>query len=96
MKNDHSVPSTRAENGFIHWKLSTGPPITFLIFFLAFCAPTRGELLNNDFRHFCIIEIQPKDAAQLVEHYIGLTKKSAGIVIKTCKDFLERQRRRGY
>ncbi len=102
MKNDHSASLMRAENGFIHRGFSTGPPDRFnladqvevglVAAFLAFCTPTKAELPKNDFRHFCIIEIKPKDAAQLVERYIGLSKKSAEIVIKACKDFLERQR----
>ena len=102
MKNDHSASLMRAENGFIHRNFfSTGPPDRFnladqvkvglVAAFLAFCTPTKAEPSKNDFGHFCISEIKPKDAAQLVERYIGLTNKSAEIVIKACKDFLERQ-----
>ena len=99
MKNNHSAPLMRAENGFIHRSFSTGPPVRFNLIdqvavglvaaFLAFCTPAKAEVLKNDFRHFCITEIKPKDAAQLVERYIGLTEKSAEIVIKACKDFLD-------
>ena len=101
MKNNHSAPLMRSENGFIHRRFSTGPPVRFNLIdqvavglvtaLLAFCTPinTKAELLKNDFRHFCITEIKPKDAAQLVERYIGLTEKSAEIVIKACKGFLD-------
>lgn len=97
MKNNYSAPLMRAENGFIHRSFSTGPldqvavTLGLVAAFLAFCTPTntKAELLKNDFRHFCITEIKPKDAAQLVERYIGLTEKSAEIVIKACKDFLD-------
>jgi hypothetical protein len=102
MKNDHSASSMRAKNGFIHRSFPTGPPDRFnladqvvvglVVAFLVFCTPTKAEPSKNDFRHFCITEINPKDAAQLVERYIGLAEKSAEIVIKACKDFLEWQR----
>jgi hypothetical protein len=101
MKNDHSASLIRVENGFTYRGFSTGPPDRFnladqvvvglMAALLAFCTPTKAELSKNDFRHFCITEIKPKDAAQLVERYNGLTEKSAEIVIKACKDFLERQ-----
>ena len=62
MKNNHSAPLMRSENGFIHRRFSTGPPVRFNLIdqvavglvaaLLAFCTPNQSGAFEKRFPSF--------------------------------------------